>query len=180
MPIIPASEKTSYLHTYWKHWLGHPFLVDGRSTISATFDIPSSMNSLLTPVVTCNLAFSHDNLLAKPFVMISAFISLDYVFQANLFHVCFAAIETACVLPKYLMLGDKPFFSILIIAVLSSYSVSFAFRLKTLSQILSAGSPMLRTAVQVAINSASAVELETQFCFLDEAIKGKQLLGPTN
>ena len=40
------------------------------------------------------------------------------------------------------------------------------------------GSPTFLMAWHVAISSAEAVELETQFCFFEEAEGGKQRFGP--
>ena len=89
-----------------------------------------------------------------------------------------AAIDKACFRARYLMPGEYPWWNRLIIAVVSSKTVSYAFLSITVSQMFNAGNPVFLTTILVAINSASEVELETQFCFLEHAASGKQLFGP--
>ena len=82
------------------------------------------LNSDLLPVIIILLALSQRSPDTKPFVRISAFINFVFMYSINtssLSMISFiAAIETACVRFRYLMLGDNPFLRILIIAVLSS------------------------------------------------------------
>lgn len=84
---------------------------------------------------------------------------------------------TLCVRGKLLSLGEKPFFAILMVASLSSLSLSLSAHPEMVCHRFNIGIPSSNKLLLRLTISDSAVDLLVDVCFLEDQLRGKKVFS---